>query len=299
MSWLYLALLAPLLYAIVNLFDDNLLEKVYKSPYLSTVFAGFFGSLPIFTLLFKEADTITLHAAMAASIGGLFTVLYYFFYFRSLRVETPSVVIALFSLAPALLPVFAHIFLRENLPVLAIVGFVIVVVASLSMAIVDLRKFKFSLALIPVVIAVILMDMGALSAKYAYDNSSFYPAYMFFCLGMGTGGLLFLVAKFRDNTAGLREIRGFFWKVLPVFVVAETVNLVAEFTLNLAISRGPVSLVKVIEASQPVYVLLIALVLYPIAPRFFREAEQGRVFRKFMLMFVVIIGLALISYAVS
>jgi hypothetical protein len=54
-------------------------------------------------------------------------------------------------------------------------------------------------------------------------------------------------------------------------------------------------LVKVIEETQPVYVLLIALALYPRWPRFFREAEEGRPLRKFVLMTVVIIGLGIVA----
>lgn len=202
MSWLYLALLAPLLYAVVNLFDDNLLEKVYKSPYLSTVFAGFFGLLPILALLFKTTNGISTTAALVATGAGVLTTSYYFFYFKALEVETPSVVVALFSLAPALLPVFANVFLNEKLSLLSLAGFTVVVTASLGMAVIDIKKFKFSKALIPVIVAVILMDVGALMSKYAYEHADFFPAYMFFSLGMGIGGWAFLLVKFQANRAG-------------------------------------------------------------------------------------------------
>jgi len=299
MSWLYLALLAPLLYAVVNLFDDNLLERVYKSPYLSTVFAGFFGALPLVALVFKTMPSIGQAAIITAVAAGAFTTSYYFFYFRALGVETPSVVVALFSLAPALLPVFAHLFLHERLSGLAILGFTIVLLAALMMAVVDLKNFKFSKALVPVVIAVILMDSGALLSKYAYEHAAFFPAYMYFCLGMGLGGVAFLSIRFKDNIQGLRDIKPIFWKVLPVFVAAELVNLAAELTLNLAIGRGPVSLVKAIESIQPMFVLLIALVLYPFAPRFFREAEEGGVAKKFLLMAVAVVGIVVIAVAAN
>lgn len=299
MSWLYLALLAPLLYAVVNLFDDNLLEKVYKSPYLSTVFAGFFGSLPILALLFKTSNDISNSAALAAAAAGMLTTSYYFFYFKALELENPSVVVAMFSLAPALLPVLANIFLGEKLSMLSLVGFTIVVTASLAMAVIDLKKFKFSSALIPVIMAVVLMDAGALLSKYSYEHAEFFPAYMFFSLGMGAGGLLFLLAKFQENSAGLRDIRKIFWRVLPVFIAAEFVNLSAELTLNLAINGGSVSLVKAIESIQPMFVLLIALVLYPFAPRFFREAEAGGVAKKFLLMAVAAVGIVIIAIAAN
>ncbi len=83
--------------------------------------------------------------------------------------------------------------------------------------------------------------------------------------------------------------------MLPIIAASELLNVAVEFTLNLAISRGPVSLVKVIEGLQPMFVLLIALLLFPFAPRFFRDAKEGRVAKKFALITVAIIGLALIN----
>jgi drug/metabolite transporter (DMT)-like permease len=297
MSWFYLALLAPLLYAIVNLFDDNLLSFVYKTPYLSTVFAGFFGAVPIVALLFKTPEAIPLNLALLAILAGLLTVGYYFFYFRSLEVEVPSVVIALFSLAPALLPVFAHFLLHERLSTSALLGFFLIIIASLGIAATDIKSFKFSAALVPVVIAVLFMDAAALLSKYAYDGATFYPVYMCFCLGMGLGGVGVLVFRLNENARNLRSLKKVFWRVLPVLIAAEGVNLAAELTMNLAISNGPVSLVKVIESIQPMYVLLIALILYPFAPRFFREAEAGGVARKFALMAVAIVGLGFVALA--
>ena len=105
------------------------------------------------------------------------------------------------------------------------------------------------------------------------------------------------IAKLKENLAGLRDIKPIFWRVLPVFIVAELVNLSAEFTLNYAIDGGPVSLVKAIESIQPMFVLLIALLLYPFAPRFFREAEDGGVMRKFLLMLFGAAGIVLIAVA--
>jgi drug/metabolite transporter (DMT)-like permease len=143
------------------------------------------------------------------------------------------------------------------------------------------------------------MDTGALLSKYAYEHAEFFPAYMFFSLGMGIGGLLFLLTRFKQNLAGLRDIRKIFWRVLPVFVAAELVNLSAELTLNLAINGGSVSLVKAIESIQPMFVLLLALVLYPFAPRFFREAEEGGVAKKFLLMAVAVAGIVVIAVAAN
>ncbi|HSW37436.1 MAG TPA: EamA family transporter [Candidatus Saccharimonadales bacterium] len=297
MSWFYLALLAPLLYAIVNLLDDNLLRYVYKSPYFATVSAGLYGSLPLLSRLFIHAPNISPGLATLSVSAGFLTLAYYFFYFKGLESDTPSIVVALFGLAPATIPFFAHFVVHERLPALAVAGFLVVLVASLGLAVADLKQLKFSKALLPVVVAVVFMDVVAIMTKYVYQQADFYPAYLYFSAGMGLSGVFFFFAKFTQNKQTFIEVKKVLKRLLPVFIAAELTGLAAEFTLNLAISRGPVSLVKVIEGIQPMFVLLIALALYPFSPKYFREAEEGKPVRKFILMAVVVSGLAIIAIA--
>src|ERR1039457_1588715 len=167
MSWLYLALLAPLLYAITNLIDDNLLSFVYKSPYLATVSAGFYGMLPLLSRFFINAHALRPTLALLAAGAGFLTLAYYFFYFKGLESDSPSIVIALFSLAPATIPFFAHFIVHEHLSGSEILGLIVVLVASMGLAVSNLRQLKFSKALVPVIIAVVFMDAIAIMTKYA------------------------------------------------------------------------------------------------------------------------------------
>lgn len=180
MTWFYLALLAPFFYAIVNLFDDNLLRYVYKNVYMATVFAGLFGAVPLAALIFK-APHITVSLAALSVLAGFLTTTYYHYYFKGLESDSPSVVITLFNLAPATIPIFAYFLVDERLRQVQILGFLIVLIASVGMAATDLKKFKFSKALVPVIMAVIYMDVVSLILKYVYQETSFFGAYMFFC----------------------------------------------------------------------------------------------------------------------
>jgi drug/metabolite transporter (DMT)-like permease len=294
MSWFYLALLAPLLYAITVLFDDSLLRFVYKSPYISTTMAGLFGTLPLIAVFFKSVSIPT-NLALLALLSGFLTIIYIFFYFKALGVESPSVVIALFSLAPATIPILAHFLVQEDLRPVQLAGFAIIVLASLAMAAVDIKQFKFSKALLPIGVAVVFMDAVALITKHVYQHAGFFSAYMYFCLGMGLSGLMFLLINLSNNKKDLASIQPMLKKVVPILIIAELVNLAAEFTLNLAVSKGPVSLVKAIEGVQPIFMLVLALALYPIAPKFFREAEEGGIKKKFLFMAVAVAGLVLIG----
>lgn len=292
MDWLYLALLTPLLWSIVVLIDDNLLHHVYKGPYLGAIISGLFGALPLISLLWLDTQPTTLPVILSATSAGFLTIIYYFFYFRALEKESPSIVIALMSITPLVLPFFAYTFLGEQLTVNQMWGFMIVLGASFLLAVTDVRKFKFSPALIPVTLAAVLYAAVSLAIKYVYENTNFYTGYMYFALGMGLGALFYiyvmLYARQKQVLKGIIHKNNL--KILIVLVIAEAVNVSAEFFQGLAISKGPVSLVKAVGNIQPVYMLLIAILLYPFFPKFFREAEDGGIGIKLFLMLVITAG---------
>jgi len=299
MTWFYLALLAPLLYAIVNLLDDNLLHYVYESPSLAAVSAGLFGSLPLLSLFVLHAHALPPRVVIMAVLTGMLTLGYYYFYFRGLESETPAVVVALLGLAPVFLPLFAHVFVHEHLVGPQAIGFGIVLVASLALAITDFKTFTFSRALVPALVAVCLLDAAALFSKSVYQQTDFYSGYMYFSLGMGLGGLGFFIIMFRDNVRTIVRSSKNLKRLLPVIVITELMAVGAELTMNLAISRGPVSLVKVIMGIQPMFVLLIALALYPFWPQYFREVKAGKLIRKFAIMAILIGGLAVVGMSAT
>lgn len=298
MSWFFLALLAPFIYAIVNLIDDSLMRFIYKSPYLAAAVSSIFGALPLLSLFVADWSPISWSFASMMIIAGMLTSFYYFFYFKALEKEAPSVIVAMFSLIPATLPIFAYFLLDERLSAVQLAGFLVVMLASLGLALTDVRKLQFSKAIFAVLAVVLLVDIISLLTKYVYDRAVFYPAFMCFSAGIGVGGVYFLFAAIKRKTKDdLSALRGRLKKLLPILLTVELFGVAAEFTTNLAVSRGPVSLVNVLEGTQPIYVLAIALLLFPFAPKLFREASEGGLAKKFTLMGVIIVGLFIIGSA--
>lgn len=296
MDWLLLALITPILWSIVTLIDDNLLRNVYRSPYIATIISGFFGLLPVASLLWLDVSTTTLVVGLTGAASGFLTVMYYFFYFQALEKEAPSVVIALMSLTPVTLPFLAYVFLDENLSKQQILGFAIVLAFTFFLAVTDVRKFKFTKALGPILTAVILMNFVLLTGKYTYDHTDFYTGFMYFSTGMGLSALFFsYVLMFHNRYARKKVLKIRKRYIIPALiglVLTEGINIAAEFTSNLAISKGPVSLVEVLQNTQPMYMLLIAILLYPIYPAYFREAGQGKIGFKLFMMSGIIAGVA-------
>lgn len=297
MDWLFLALLTPLLWSLVVLIDDNLLRGVYKSPFVGAIISGFFALLPLSSLLWKDLEPTSMGLALLGIASGILTVLYYLFYFKALENESPSVVIALFSLSPVSLPFLAYLITGERLVAQQVIGFCIVLLFTLLLTATDVRKLKFSKALVPVAIGVVFLDVLLVASKYMYDRVDFYSGFMFFSMGMGMGAAALLVVavatKQLESSSSLFTKRTLMGGTFLFLAMAEFINITAEFSSNLAISKGPVSLVEVLQNTQPMYMLLIALLLFPFFPKYFREAQEGRVRFKLLMMLGIIGGVAI------
>ncbi|MBP9716573.1 MAG: DMT family transporter [Candidatus Levybacteria bacterium] len=291
-QWFLLALLAPALFALVNIIDDNLLRNVYRSAHFGAIISGLFGLLPLTALFFVDISVPNPIVASLGLLAGFLTVMYYYFYFRGLEVEKPSVVISLFSLAPALIPFLAYFFLKEVLTLNQYLGFGIILFSSLLISATDIKKFKFSPALLLIGFGALIFAIISVIGKYVYTEVDFWTGYMLFSMGMGLGALFLLFTK-KGRDFG-KEFKKTFKKWILVFIAVELLGISAEFVGNLAISRGPVSIVKVVEGIQPIYVLVFAVLLFPFFPKYFRDAAGENKLRNGILMLVMIVGLFLV-----
>lgn len=292
-QWFLLALIAPALFALINIIDDNLLRNVYRSAHFGAIISGLFGLLPLGALFFVDISVPTPFVAALGLLAGFLTVMYYYFYFRGLEVEKPSVVISLFSLAPALIPFLAYFFLKEVLTLNQYLGFGIILFSSLAISATDIKKFKFSPAFLLVGFGAFIFAVVSVIGKYVYTEVDFWTGYMLFSMGMGLGALFLVISTKKGRDFG-KEFKKNFKKWILVFTLVELLGISAEFVGNLAISKGPVSIVKVVEGVQPIYVLLFAVLFFPFFPKYLRDAAGKNKLRNGFLMLLMIGGLYLI-----
>jgi drug/metabolite transporter (DMT)-like permease len=298
MSWFYLALLAPLIYAVVNLIDDNMLRHVYKSPHIGAIVSGLFGGLPLLSLFFLPVQGIGLQFAAAATLAGFLTTVFLYCYFVALDKESPSVVVAFLGAAPILLGALSFALLGERLTQSEIVGAGIVIVASGLLVTNRGDRTHFSKSLPSLLAATLLLSVISVLLKYAYNGAVFYPVYLTFCAGMMLGGVYFwLVLFYAKQTKTTKRLKKSLKKFFVLFLITELLGIAAEFTMSLAISRGPVTAVRTMEGIQPVYILLISVLLYPFYPKLFREVSEGRIAYKLALVSFIVAGLYLLRNA--
>lgn len=294
-NWLLLALIAPLLWALVVLIDDNLLRKVYRSAGFGAMVAGLFGIFP-FLYLSITNDTYTLPPrVMAAAItAGILTVGFYYFYFKALATEEPSTAVAMLNLMPVLVVVLAAIFLKETLVFKQYLGLGAIILSSTYLGLLEARRLKFSKATGYIFMGVILIAVASILSKYSYDQATFRTVFAWVSFGLFVAGAsIFIFAKHGPEARRIARKSGL--SLVLVLITIEILNFGAEFTQGLAISRGPVSAVRAIEGVQPLYMLLLAIILGPVMPAFFREQIDKKFPKKVITMLLMIGGLYLIA----
>lgn len=293
-NWIYLALLAPAIWAIITLIDENLIRHIYKGAHVGAIISGFFGLIPAIIIFFGYTKPFDISGSLIflSIFAGFINVFYYFLYFKALQKAHPSVVIAMFSISPAIIPFIAYFLVGERLSTEQIVGFGIVVIAGFLYSLTDVRRFRISKALIPTLLAAAIFDAVSLINKYVYTKADFYQSYMYFSLGMFLAALYLLyVLLFMNTKVQVRNvIRKNSVLVLLLLAGAEVLNIFAELVRNLALDSGPVSIVKALENLQPLYMLIISVVFFPFLPKFFPEAQAKYMSTKILLSIVIILG---------
>jgi len=292
-EWFFFALLAPALWSIIILIDDNLLRDVYKNPVFGTIISGLFGIVPVFALFFIPFQLPSTAVIILGLITGFLVVSSYWFYFSALKHESPSIVAALWNLYPALVPFLAFIFLQETVAINQYLGVAIVIGTSILLSLIDIKKFKFSRALLLMTIASVFLAVDSIAQKYIYNQVDFWSGFVFVSLGMGLAAIFFMIS-FKDGRSFINDFKKNFRKFIWIFVGAELINLLAILMMNYALSKGPATIVKSMEGVIPIYILILAFILAPFFPKFFREATEGAFRKRAILMIIMLFGLYLI-----
>jgi drug/metabolite transporter (DMT)-like permease len=297
MEWFILGLIAPALWAVVILIDDNLIRDVYRSATFGAIVAGLLGGVPALVGavgLKPVTELISLPQALLALAAGMAMVGFYWLFFQSLETDDPSIVTALSNMTSVLVPVLAFIFLGEVLKLHQYLGIAIVLGASVALAGLDAETRRLGKVWKVMLAASALLAFNSVAGKYLYTQADFWSVYVFVSAGMVMAalGIWFFTTTGRGFLAAVKQIPK---PALVVIGLAELLNVAAELTFNRAISLGPVSAVRVLEATQPIFILLIAVLLFPLAPQFLREGIAGNRGMKLALMAVMIVGVGLIA----
>lgn len=267
MSWILFTIIGITFWSFANIIDKHVIDKRLKNTVLAAVLFEFISLFPAFWILsaygFPKLSFVFLLAAAAA---GLLKIGAYWLYFRSLKVEEASRVVALYNLSPLIVPVFAFLMLGETVGPEKYLGIVLLVAGSVLISLKDVSRFSFSRALLPVICAMLTWVLYEVSLKAFVDSIGFLQTFALSSIGSAAFSIPFIF-HYRKEAKAIIHDRNL--SLLLLF--SKALGFAGLAFIILALSSGYVSLVSALESLQALILLFFSYLLKRAWPGIFEE----------------------------
>ncbi|HEX7042163.1 MAG TPA: EamA family transporter [Patescibacteria group bacterium] len=295
--WLIYSLLAPFLNSVDSLGEKFLTDKHIENAIVIVINEGLIYTLfGIVILFFHSPSSLSLLQIIALLLSGMFFIYYLIPYFKALKKEETSRVIPLFQFIPIFVLIMSFLLLGEKISLKQSLGFVFIFLAAFSLTIEKLegKIFKPRKAFWYMILSSFLYALSPILFKLVVVNTDFWTAFFYQAVGGGIGALSLLsIPSYRHSTKN----EGFRIniKVWLLMSTNQILAIMAEFFSSLAFSLAPVALVSVITGTQPVFVLILAIILSKWFPHIVEESLQKKhILAKAIAIFIIICGICLI-----
>ena len=294
MLWIFLALLAPLLWAISNLIDGDLVLNRIKNPLVIMTVTGLFSVFPfLFIILTNTFSWPRLSVILFGVLTGFVSLLAFYPYFRALENSHPTSALLLWNVSPVITAVAAFVFLNERLSpyqylaVLLLIGSAIIAGIS-SGTNTNTKKKQSNVGWM--LLASLLTATQAIMSKWLFGQTSTGTGVGLISLGsFGLSASFFLIPSIR------KQIPDAFSKHSKILILNETLSMFAFVCSSFAIGLGSVSLVKAIEGVQAFFVFGFSWIAARIFSRKqFRIAESPKAGLTILACVIAVVGLMLI-----
>lgn len=297
MTWIILALLAPLFWAASNIFDKYALEKISRGSY-DFLFFGTIGNFIIFFITFGvfRLEYIGLFAFLPI-VAGFLLQYSYLFYTYALQKEDASYIVPLYITYSVVVLLISPLF-GESINKIQLISFGIVFLGALILSLKELsfEIFKYRKAALLMLPAILLISFYVLFLNRSLEVISFTDTFIYDALGFSLAGLsLMLVPKWRaEIISGIKTAK---IKKFTLFLINDTLDMSGHLAYKFALLIAPsVSLVAVLGGIQPFYVLIIGGLFTIFIPSVVKEnIELKEVIQKVLGATIIVLGISLLN----
>lgn len=298
MNWFLLSLIGPFLWAIGNHIDKILIEKYFKNKSMGSlmIFSSLIGLFfaPIILIFRPNVLNISPFFILVLFLSSIIYLIYIWSYLKALENEEASVAIPFFQLIPVFAFILGYFFLGETITRIQFLAMILIIAGAciLSFEIDEENKFRLRKK------TVFFMTISSLASaiesvifKYIILKEDFWVSTFWYMLWIGVIGLLmlWLVKKYRkdfiyiikNNSKAIIGLNGF----------NEILNIIGNTTINFAFLLAPISLVLLAGAYQPVFVLLIGILLTIFIPKIISEKiKLKHIIQKVFVIAIMLVG---------
>lgn len=298
-NWFLIALIAPILWSIVNHIDKNILSRYQEGRGVGAIliFSSLFSVviLPFIAYFYhSQIFGISFNNFFWLLIVGFFSALAFYFYLKAMDVEEASVVIPIFQLDPIFGYVLGYLILGELLSLSQILASLLILLGILILSVeIDIEnRFKFKKrALLLVAASSFFFALNGVIFKELALKDSFWVSIFWQYVGLTVFGILVLIfsKKFRENFIAMVAAPRL--KVISLNIISEILYIIGGVANNFALIIAPVALVFVVNGYQSLFVFIFAVFLTIFLPQFASEKISTKhFFHKLVSIIIILIG---------
>lgn len=306
MNWLVFALLAPLIFTLVNFVDKYIVEREVKDYRGMVIFTAIMA-LAAGTVFFILGGFPVLPAREMAIIlfTGSLTAWGAALYFPAISGEDASNVIIFFQITPIFTLILSMIFLGEVLTAGQWLGFILIFASVIGVSIFSQPKQKragkwfqlsrgfFLILGVDVMVAIsFVVFRSVIQAEIPFAAIVTYESW-----GIALGGLILYLFVPTIRRAFHIDVRSIRKQGMGAIAVNETIFVIAKLLNFVAISVAPsVALVSVLMGTQVFFGILLGWLLTTVLPAIFKEdITRSSLIRRGALAAVLFAGIILVN----
>lgn len=283
MTWFFLALIGPFLYAITNFIDKVLLEKYFRQGGVGTllIFSALLSGLALpFLFLFDPSvlEVSAFNMLVLAGVGVL-NFLILFFYLKALQDEEVSITVIFYQLVPVFAYGLGYVLLNEVLTMMQLVAMAIIILGTsiISFEVDAENHFKLRKKTVFYMLAAAFcwalgsVVFKAVALEENVVRSLFWEHLMLTVIGIG---LLVFVRSYRSHfVSAIKDNSG---AILSLNFLNESIYMVGNAVFAFAYLLAPIALVLLAESYQPLFALSIGVFMTLFFPKIITERIHVR-----------------------
>jgi len=298
MSWFFIAVIAPLLWAMTNHIDKHLLEKYFEDNGVGTlmIFSSAIGLVMVPILFFINPDVLNIPPKdiLTLLFNSFLGVAVLWLYFEALKEEEASIVVVFYQLIPVFAYLFGYVILDEVLTQMQLIAMGIIILGTLIVSVEIDKENNFKLRKKTVYLMTIAAVISALESvifKFVAIEGDLWVSLFWAYVGIGMLGvcLFLLIGTYRRDF--MRTLRTKSVPILSLNGLNEALYIAGNTIYAYTYMLAPVALVLLTSAYQPLFVFAIGVFLTLFLPKLGAESLSIRnVAQKVAAMIIVGIG---------
>jgi|GEM_PF-5385172 drug/metabolite transporter (DMT)-like permease len=294
--FIFLSLLAGIVYLCVNFADKAIVSKYVQDWRVAVLFGSTAGGVfALCVLPFRQGD-ITPQYALLIVFSGIVLWLGYFLYWKAIADTGAIFVTIVLQLSPVATLVLGYFILGEVLSTRALLGFVLILFATVAFS---LKKGALKVFLpqpfFLVLASSVLLGLAAVIAKDAIAHTDVLTATAWEAVGVFLAGLAAVLVSKTMRRDFITTLKADFGLPLVFVFATEAVYLASRFISYAATQLGAVAIERVLEGARIFFAFIFGLILSKTLPSVYAKEEQEITLWKVILAAILLVGIYLVS----